>query len=63
MTAIDELCCCLEQAYLLDLVDVVTRGVFMDGQKRMCHTLTDYDGSMCSYSCVCSNLENLVGLT
>ena len=38
MTAIDELCCCLEQAYLLDLVDVVPPGVFMDGQKRMCHT-------------------------
>ena len=38
MTAIDELCCCLEQAYLLDLVDMVTPGVFMDGQKRMCHT-------------------------
>ena len=42
MTAIDELWCCLEQAYLLDLVDVVTPGVFMDGQKRMCHTLMDY---------------------
>ena len=42
MTAIDELCCCLEQAYLLDLVDMVTPGVFMDGQKRMCHTLMDY---------------------
>ena len=42
MTAIDELCCCLEQAYLLDLVDVVTGGVFVDGQKRMCHTLMEY---------------------